>query len=206
MFAEVLTRLGQAALARGHLIAAQVHADALGRQPAAEAPRAAHPPVAGSGGADGRRAVGWIARWKRHGDLANRTLLAFEAGRAWDVKGRLDRAGECWAVRGMEPAAGPRQHSRRPSDPARPAGAFARNLQVALDRYDAAVTCAVNRPQRQEAALRRLLVLLDLKEWGQVCAGCEQALDGQAPEQLPKEIQPVAKMVQALVQQAPDPP
>jgi tetratricopeptide (TPR) repeat protein len=56
------------------------------------------------------------------------------------------------------------------------------------------------RAQWQEAHLRRLLVLLDLNQWGQARDGLEQTLADTCIEQLPEEVQPVARMVSALLQ------
>jgi len=128
MFAEVLTRLGQAALARGHLIAGAGAADALARQPLLKLRGAAHPPV------------GWV-RWRQMGDRAVRPgigalerhaisptgpCLAFEKGGL----GRERPASIVPASAGPVPRNGagrwPRQHSPDLLIPARPAGAFAR--------------------------------------------------------------------------------
>jgi hypothetical protein len=97
MFAEVLARLGQAALARGRLIRAQVHAGVLADNPLLKLRELRIRLWLGQVERLGDELAECDRALEQLGDLANRSLLTCEEGRAWDAKGRPDRAGECWA-------------------------------------------------------------------------------------------------------------
>ncbi len=201
MFAEVLVRIGQAPLARGRLIRAAMYADALAANPLVKLRELRIRLWLGQVERLGEELSVCDRALQENGDLASRVLLSFEEGRAWDATGRLDRAGECWAraeewSRSLETDTlradlliklGRLEHLRG-------------NNQGALERYDVAIACAVFQPQRQEAVLRRLRVLLDLGRTEQVRAAWEQALDGQPLDQLTEELQPLAQTVRALIE------
>src|SRR5262249_10227486 len=126
------------------------------------------------------------------GDRDHLALLLCEEGRALDAAGALDRGEECWRrAAGVRPAGGGDAVGAdglvqlgRPAD-------LRGRLQEALDRYDEAAGCAAVEAQRQEAALRRVLVLLDLDQAGQARGLLERILD-RPP--LAEEVRPLARM------------
>jgi tetratricopeptide (TPR) repeat protein len=133
-------------------------------------------------------------------DPANLALLACEEGRAWDAHGDLTRAEQCWqrAERlsrdlGRDPVRadilvqlGRLEHLRG-------------HLQPALDRYDAALACArAGTPQSQEIQLRKLLVLLDLNQWGQARTEFARLFDDPAKEPV-EEVRGLVATVSALL-------
>src|SRR5262249_2136681 len=134
------------------------------------------------------------------GDAANVALLLCEEGRAWDAAGDLDRAEACWR---QAERVGLALHA----DPIRNdvliqlgrLDHLRGDLQSALDRYDAALAGSPPKPQALEVQLRRLLVLLDLNQWGQARTGYGRALDGASPSELPEEVRGLAGMVGSLL-------
>ncbi len=202
LFAEVLARLGQAPLARGRLIRAGVYPEILAANPLLKLRELRVRLWLGEVELLADELSACDRALEERGDLASRTLLMCEEGQAWNAKGNLDRAGECWAQAeewsrslGADTCSadlliqlGRLEHARD-------------NYQAALERYSAALARAVFQSQRQEAALRRLLVLLDLGQVEQARACWKQALGGKCLEEVVEELQPLAEMVQALMDQ-----
>jgi tetratricopeptide (TPR) repeat protein len=133
-------------------------------------------------------------------DIANLALLSCEEGRAWDARGDLERARQCWQrAERLSRALG--------SDPIRAdvllqLGRLEHlrgHLQAALDHYGAALACSPARPQVQELQLRRLLVLLDLNQWEHARTVFARLHDGSEPDALPEEVRGLAAMVSALL-------
>jgi hypothetical protein len=197
--AEVLARERREAEARGCLIRAQAFPSALADNPLLKLREIRVRLWLGQVDELAEEMTACGKALHRRGDLANLTLLACEEGRAWDAADRLDRAAECWTraeeisrALGGDPARadvlvqlGRLEHLRG-------------NLQLALDRYDLAARSGT-RAQQQEAQLRKLLVLLDLNQWGQARTGWARALAGSSAERLPEEVRPVARLVEALL-------
>jgi tetratricopeptide (TPR) repeat protein len=205
MLAEVHARTGADDLARGRLIRAQVHAGVLADKPLLKLDELRVRLWLGQVERMGEELAACDRALENCGDSANRALLACDLGRAWEAKGCLDRAGDClsraeqWSERLGTDAwyaelliqLGRLEHLRG-------------NHEAAQGRYETALKCPVSRPLRQEAALRRLLVLLDLGQWEEAHAGWELALDFQCPERLDQELRPLGRMVQALVERVHD--
>jgi hypothetical protein len=198
MSAEVLARLHRHVEARGHLIRAQAFPAALAESPLLKLRELRIRLWLGHVYDLAEELAACGQGLYQRGDLDNLALLFCEEGRAWDATGRLDRAEACWA-RGEEISRANPGSAR--ADVLIQLGRLEHlrgNLQAALDHYEAAATCAAG-PQRQEAQLRRLLVLLDLGQQRQARTALEAALAGARPEALADEVQSVARMACALV-------
>jgi tetratricopeptide (TPR) repeat protein len=141
---------------------------------------------------------------KAKGDVCNHVLLLCEEGRAHDASGDMTRAKAVWTE-------AERLSRRLDRDPVRAdvliqLGRLEHlrgNLQAALDHYEAALNSGAPPPQIIEARLRRVLVLLDLNQWGQARAEYARTLGATGSEQLPEELQPLAGMLRALLLDAP---
>jgi CHAT domain-containing protein len=133
------------------------------------------------------------------GDAANHALLLCEEGRARDRAGDLPGALSCWqrAERLADPGDAPLIRADVLVQLGR-LDHLRGHLGAALDRFDAACRCAPDGPHAQEAALRRLLVLLDLGRREQARAEAACWLDG-GPDGLPEELRPLAEMVRGLL-------
>jgi tetratricopeptide (TPR) repeat protein len=133
-------------------------------------------------------------------DHANLALLLCEEGRAWDAAGDLERAENCWRrAEGISRGLG-RDAVR--ADVQLQLGRLAHlrgHLQDALDRYAGSLAASPAAPQTMEIQLRRLLVLLDLNQWGQAQAGYQRIVGGASPDSLPQEVRGLATMVQGLL-------
>jgi hypothetical protein len=137
---------------------------------------------------------------RKRDDAANLALLAFEEGRAWEQAGDLERAQACW------------RRAERASVPL-PPGPVRADVQLqmgrldhlrgllpsALRRYDDALAHAPPGPQQLELRLRRLLVRLEVGPAESVQREAGSFLHALALDRLPEEIQPLARMVSALV-------
>jgi tetratricopeptide (TPR) repeat protein len=138
---------------------------------------------------------------EERGDTANLSLLACEEGCAWDERGDLNRAGQCWLR-------AERLSRSLGSDPIRADVLLQLGrldhlrglLQDALDHYDAALTCSPARPQILEVQLRRLLVLLDLNQWEHARSSFARELGNGALDALPDELRGLAVMVRGLLE------
>jgi hypothetical protein len=139
---------------------------------------------------------------ERRDATANRALLACEEGRAWDRAGNLPRAAECWQKAERLAALAP-----TPVDPIR-ADVLMQLGRLehlrgrpgpALDRFAAALDCAVPGGQALEVQLRRLLVRLDLGQADQARREADRLLQGLDPGHLPEEVRPLASMVRGLM-------
>jgi hypothetical protein len=133
------------------------------------------------------------------GDTANLALLLCEEGRARDRAGDLPAALACW---------------RRADELTRPLGDSAIRADVlvqlgrldhlrghlgeALDRFDTACRCAGGGPHAAEAALRRVLVRLELGRRDQAAAEAAPLLSGSL-DRLPEELRPLANMARSLL-------
>lgn len=133
---------------------------------------------------------------EQHEKLA---LLDCEEGRTWDRAGDLGRARACW-LRTVERCRG------AVLDPVR-ADAFLQlgridhlrgHLGDALKHYQQVQSYGLPF-QVQEAALRRILVLLDLGQHRSVRNEADQFLSRLSPAQLPDELQPLFQMVRLLI-------
>jgi tetratricopeptide (TPR) repeat protein len=137
---------------------------------------------------------------EERGDTANLSLLACEEGRAWDEQGDLNRAEQCWLR-------AERLSRSLGTDPIRADVLLQLGrldhlrgfLQDALDHYDAALACSPARPQVLEVQLRRLLVLLDLNQWGHARSSFARLLGDGALDALPDELRGLAVMVRGLL-------
>jgi tetratricopeptide (TPR) repeat protein len=200
--AEALARLGRGHEARPLL--ERVPAAALDADPLLHLRALRVRLWAGEVGRLGIELAACSRRLEERGDMANLALLACEEGRAWDRVGDLTRAGQCWlrAERLLAPPA------RRDAPDAIRADVLLQlgrldhlrgHLAAALERYEAALACALPGPQDLELELRRLLVRLDLGQWGAVRAAAGRLLADWPPERLPEELRPLAAMIQGLL-------
>jgi tetratricopeptide (TPR) repeat protein len=148
----------------------------------------------------GAQLAGCARTLSREGDVENEALLACEEGRAWDARGDLKRAEQCWL---------------RADSLSRPLGAgpiradvliqrgrlehLRGHLQAALDCYDGALACRPPQPQQQEVQLRQFLVYLELNQWARVRSAYPRVLGPGGPDGLPEEVRGLARMVAALL-------
>jgi tetratricopeptide (TPR) repeat protein len=139
---------------------------------------------------------------EERGDAANRALLACEEGRAWDQAGDLARAQTCWLqAEKLVSSSGSATDAIR-ADVLLQLGRVDHlrgRLGPALDRYEKALRRALPGAQTLEIQLRRLLVRLDLNQWGLVRAAAGELLGGQTLDQLPEEVRSLAGMVRGLL-------
>jgi tetratricopeptide (TPR) repeat protein len=137
-------------------------------------------------------------------DDANRALLWCETGRAWDAAGNLGQAEHC--LRRALALCPPSLNVVVRTDILLQLGRLAHlrgALQPALDHYEEALGIVPPQsPQRVEVELRRLLVWLELNEWGRARSRFDQLFATRSPQELPVESRPLAALVAALFDQS----